>query len=217
MSELTLVIGNKNYSSWSLRPWLLMREMDIPFGEILLPLDTPEFYDTIGTYTGSARVPVLRHGERAIWDSLAIIEYVTELFPDKNIWPEDAGARAYARSCVAEMHSGFTALRGALPMNIRKQFDDFRITEDVAADVSRIVEIWLSCRSTYGANGDFLFGAFSAADAFFAPVVWRFESFGVSVPDEAAAYMDAMKALPGMIEWRDAALAETWIFGADEI
>lgn len=217
MADLKLVIGNKNYSSWSLRPWLLMRDSDIPFEEELLPLGTPEFHQRIDALSANRCVPVLLHGERIIWDTLAITEYLAELFPEKHVWPEDAEARAFARSSVAEMHSGFNALRGEMPMNIRGNHSDFACSEAAGADIARIFEIWQSCRARFGAGGEMLFGAFSAADAFYAPVIWRFRTYGVKAPDALAEYVDAMIALPAMQEWKAAGEAEPWTFGADEI
>lgn len=217
MTDLKLIIGNKNYSSWSLRPWLLMRQFDIPFTEELLPLDTPEFHERIDKFLLNRCVPVLQHGDFSVWDSLAITEYLAELFPEKHLWPENAEARAFARSCAAEMHSGFAALRNELPMNIRRLHRDFSYSDGVAANIARILEMWQACRTGYGADGDFLFGAFSAADAFYAPIVWRFRSYGVEAPGELADYMDRMIALPAMQEWKAAGEAEPWTFAADEV
>lgn len=217
MADMKLIIGNKNYSSWSLRPWLLMRQFDIPFEEELIPLDTPEFFERVGEFSLNRCVPILLHGERVIWDTLAIVEYLAEQFPEKHIWPEDAEARAFARSAAAEMHSGFTALRGEMPMNIRGDYKDFSYADDTADNIARIFEIWQACRDRFGAGGDMLFGDFSAADAFYAPVIWRFWTYGVKVPGALSAYTEAMQALPAMQEWRAAGEAETWTFGADEV
>ncbi len=217
MADLKLVIGNKNYSSWSLRPWLLMRQFGIPFEEELLQLGTDEFRRRTAEFSANGCVPVLLHGERVIWDTLAIVEYLAELFPEKNLWPEDAEARAFARSCAAEMHSGFTALRNELPMNIRSDYPDFSCSDGAAANIARIFEIWQTCRARHGTGGNMLFGAFSAADAFYAPVIWRFRTYGVKAPDALADYMEAMIALPAMQEWKTAGEAEPWTFGADEI
>lgn len=217
MSDMKLIITNKNYSSWSLRPWLVMRHTGIQFEEELVPLDTPEFKIWADEMSLNRCVPVLLHGERTIWDSLAIIEYLAELFPEKNIWPEDAGARAYARSVVAEMHSGFTALRGEMPMNIRSDQKGLSYSDDTAANIARIFEIWQACRDRFGAGGDFLFGDFSAADAFYAPIIWRFRTYGVEAPGSLADYTKAMIALPAMQEWKAAGEAETWVVAADEV
>lgn len=217
MADLKLIIGNKNYSSWSLRPWLLMQQFDIPFEEELLQLGTPEFSQRTAEFSANGCVPVLLDGGRIIWDTLAIVEYLAELFPEKHLWPEDAEARAFARSAVAEMHSGFTDLRGKMPMNIRGSYDDFSSSDAVSANIARIFEIWQACRTRFGGGGDMLFGAFSAADAFYAPVIWRFRTYGVKAPDALTDYVDAMIGLPAMQEWKAAGEAETWVFEADEI
>lgn len=217
MADLNLIIGNKNYSSWSLRPWLLMKQCGIGFEEELLQLGSDEFRQRTAEFSANGCVPVLLHGERIIWDTLAIVEYLAELFPEKTLWPEDAEARAFARSSVAEMHSGFTALRNEMPMNIRADHPDFSYSDDVAANIDRIFEIWQTCRDRFGAGGDMLFGDFSIADTFYAPVIWRFHTYGVTAPGALSDYMEAMIALPAMQEWQAAGLAETWVFGADEV
>ena len=196
---------------------MLIRQFEIPFEEELLPLDTPEFYKRVAELSPNRCVPVLLHGDVTVWDTLAIVEYLAEMYPEKYLWPEDAEARAFARSSVAEMHSGFTALRNELPMNIRRTFEDFSYSEAATANIARILEIWQTCRSRYGTGGSFLFGAFSAADAFYAPVVWRFRSYGVKAPAVLADYMDAMLELPAMQDWKAAGEAEPWTVGADEI
>jgi len=205
---LTLIIGNKNYSSWSLRPWLLLRHHGIAFDEVRLPLDTPEFANGIARFSPSRRVPVLHRGDLVIWDSLAICEYANEAFLDGRGWPADAAARAVARSASAEMHSGFQALRNALPMNIRKRASQFEVPADAKADVARISQLWRDCRARFGAGGAFLFGEFSIADAMYAPVALRFQSYGVEVGDVERRYMDALIELPALREWIAAAQAE---------
>ena len=217
MSDLKLIIANKNYSSWSLRPWLLMKQCGIQFEEELLPLDTDEFRKRTAEFSANGCVPVLLHGERIIWDTLAIVEYLAELFPEKTLWPEDAEARAFARSSVAEMHSGFTALRNEMPMNIRSDHRDFSYSDAAAANIARIFEIWQTCRDRFSAGGDMLFGAFSAADAFYAPVIWRFRTYGVTAPGTLENYMKATIALPAMQEWKAAGEIEPWTVVADEI
>ena len=172
--SLTLVIGNKNYSSWSLRAWLLLAESAIPFDEIRIPLDTPEFPAAISRYSPAACVPVLLIGDRPVWDSLAIAETLAEQFPDANLWPADAAQRAHARSICAEMHGGFQALRAAMPMNCRAMGRRVALPEKVTRDIDRMFEIWMDCRQRYA--GDWLFGEFSIADAMFAPVVLRFRT-----------------------------------------
>jgi glutathione S-transferase len=207
-----LVIGNKNYSSWSMRPWLALRAKDIPFEEIFIPLYTGEAdKQRILDLSGAGKVPILVDGEIAIWDSLAIIEYVAERFPDKWLWPEGPAHRAHARSISAEMHSGFAALRNECGMNLHRPIRAIALSNDARANISRIQEIWTECRARYGASGPFLFGAFSAADAMFAPVVHRFRTYAIAVSPKVQAYMDAMTALPAFREWTEAALAETFV------
>ena len=207
-----LVIGNKNYSSWSMRPWLALRASDIPFDEIFVPLYTgPADKQRILNFTPSGKVPVLVDGDVTIWDSLAIIEYLAERFPEKRLWPWDAAARAHARSICAEMHSGFAALRGECGMNLHRPVGAIELSADARANIARIQDIWTDCRERYGKSGAFLFGAFSAADAMFAPVVHRFRTYAIAVRPQARRYMDAMMALPAFQEWTSAGLAETLV------
>ena len=211
----TLVIGNKNYSSWSLRPWLLLRHFGVAFEEVRLPLDTPEFHERVGGLSPSRRVPALHDGERVVWDSLAICEYANERWLDGLGWPADIGRRALARSAAAEMHSGFPALRGQLPMNVRRQPREKHWDAAADADISRVQALWASLRRE-AAGGDFLLGEFGIVDAMFAPVCVRFRGYGVATGPVAGAYMDAVFGLPAMREWVAAALAETERVGADE-
>jgi len=206
--KLTLVIGNKNYSSWSLRPWLLMRHHGVAFDEIRLPLDTPEFVSGVARWSPSGRVPVLHRGDLVVWDSLAICEYVNEVFLDGAGWPREESARAVARAVSAEMHSGFQALRNAMPMNCRKRLRHFEVAQDVRRDIARITQLWRDCRARYEAGGAFLFGALSIADAMYAPVVLRFRTYGVALGDVEQRYADAVLGLPAMREWLAAAEAE---------
>jgi glutathione S-transferase len=209
---MKLVIGNKNYSSWSMRPWLALRAKDIPFEEVFIPLYTGEAdKQRILDLSGAGKVPILVDGEITIWDSLAIIEYVAERFPDKRLWPEDPAHRAHARSISAEMHSGFAALRNECGMNLHRPIRAIALSNDARANISRIQEIWTECRARYGTSGPFLFGAFSAADAMFAPVVHRFRTYAIAVSPKVQAYMDTMMALPAFREWTEAALAETFV------
>jgi glutathione S-transferase len=209
---MKLVIGNKNYSSWSMRPWLALRAKDIPFEEVFIPLYTGEAdKQRILDLSGAGKVPILVDGEITIWDSLAIIEYVAERFPDKWLWPEDPAHRAHARSISAEMHSGFAALRNECGMNLHRPIRAIALSNDARANISRIQEIWTECRARYGKSGPFLFGAFSAADAMFAPVVHRFRTYAIAVSPQVQAYMDTMMALPAFREWTEAALAETFV------
>jgi glutathione S-transferase len=197
----TLIIGSKNYSSWSLRPWLLLRQFGVDFEEIKLPLDTPEFYARIHDYSPSGRVPALRHGNSNVWDSLAICEYVHETFLDGRGWPSDTTARAYARSISAEMHSGFPALRNEMPMNCRKHVDDYPVSDACRADIARVKSIWREARERFGQPGDFLFGTFGIADAMYAPVMFRFLSYGVPLEGVERAYVDTLRALPAIADW----------------
>ena len=218
MSDLTLIIGNKNYSSWSLRPWLALRHAGIPFDERLLLLCGENWKEAIAAVSPSGRVPVLLHGEHSIWETLAIIEYVNELFPDAGLWPEDREARATARAIANEMHAGFNALRNHMPMNLRRlDLKGRGRGPGVDGDIARIREIWRDCRSRYGAGGAFLFGAFCAADAMYAPVVTRFDTYGVDLDETCAAYSRAVLTLPAFVEWRNAALQEPWIVPEDEL
>ncbi len=211
---LTLVIGNKNYSSWSLRPWLLLTETGIPFDEVRVALDTPTFAAEIGRYTPAGRVPVLIDGDLAIWDTLAIAEYVAEAFPDRGLWPTDRAARARARSLCAEMHAGFAALRRSMPMNVSASLPGCGWSVAVQDDVDRLTAMWRDCLATSG--GPLLFGRFTIPDAYFAPVMSRLATYAVAVPDDIAAYRDRVLALPGMRAWTVAAWAETDFLVADE-
>jgi len=207
---LKLVIGNKNYSSWSMRPWLALRANDIAFEEVFIPLYTGDAdKQRILGVTRSGKVPALVDGDVTVWDSLAIIEYLAERFPDARLWPEDRASRAHARSISAEMHSGFMALRSECPMNLHRPVRGIALSEDARANIARIQAIWLECRKRHGKRGPFLFGAFGAADAMFAPVVYRFRTFAIEVVSEVQAYMDTMLALPAVQEWTKAGLAET--------
>jgi glutathione S-transferase len=209
---LKLVIGNKNYSSWSMRPWLALRANDIAFDEVFIPLYTGDAdKQRILDFTHSGKVPALIDRDITVWDSLAIIEYVAERFPQARIWPEDRAWRAHARSISAEMHSGFAALRNECGMNLHRPVRAVALSADARADVARVEQIWIECRERYGKFGPFLFGAFGGADAMFAPVVHRFRSFAIAVAPEAQAYMDTMMALPAFQQWTSAALAETLI------
>jgi glutathione S-transferase len=207
---LKLVIGNKNYSSWSMRPWLALRANDIAFEEVFIPLYTGEAdKQRILDVTPSGKVPALVDGDITVWDSLAIIEYAAERFPEARLWPEDRAARAHARSISAEMHSGFMALRNECGMNLHRPIGAIALSADARANIARVQEIWIECRQRYGRSGPFLFGAFSGADAMFAPVVHRFRTYAIELAPEAADYMKAIMALPAFREWTEAGLAET--------
>lgn len=214
MEPLILYIGNKNYSSWSFRPWVALTGCKIPFEERLIPFDFDAGNPKFREISPTGRVPVLHHGGLRVWESLAIIEYAAELFPEAGLWPEDIGDRAMARSISMEMLSGFRALRGACPMNIRREVSAIDLPDGVMDDVARIEIIWRDMRKRSG--GPFLFGAFSAADAMFAPVVNRFRVYDLAKSNDTLDYMAAMEAHPAWIAWREAAIAETWIVPEDE-
>ncbi len=207
---LKLVIGNKNYSSWSMRPWVALRAAGIAFEEIFIPLYTgPADKQRILDVSKSGKVPALIDGDLTVWDSLAIIEYAAERFPEARLWPEGIAARAYARSISAEMHSGFTALRNECGMNLHRPVRAKPLSEAARADIARVQEIWTDCRTRHAAEGPFLFGAFSAADAMYAPVVHRFRIYAIDVSPVVRDYMTAMMAQPAFAEWTAAGLAET--------
>jgi glutathione S-transferase len=208
---LKLVIGNKLYSSWSLRPWLVLSAFSIPFEEIVVPLRTPESRSLMLEYSPSGKVPALVDGDVTVWESLSIIEYIAEKFPDLAIWPREGSARAHARSISNEMHAGFQPLRQGCPMHLGARFATPPITEALQASIDRVEDIWSEARNRFG-NGThpFLYGKFTAADAMYAPVVSRFESYQIPVRESTRAYMDAVLAYPPFVAWRDAALAEPW-------
>ena len=215
MSELVLTIGNQNYSSWSLRPWMLMKHLGLAFSARVLPLDTPDFASTVAAISPTRRVPVLRHGELLIWDSLAICEYACELAGRG--WPSERAARAVARSVCAEMHSGFGSLRSQWPMNARAQGRRTPPDPERDADVTRIEEIWTDCRRRFGADGPWLFGEYSVADAMYAPVVLRFRTYGASLAEPSKAYMATVLEDAHLRAWLAAAAAETWTIEHSEI
>jgi glutathione S-transferase len=217
MAKLNLIIANKNYSSWSLRPWLAMTAAGIHFDETLILLDTPDTKTQITEHSKAGRVPILHHGKITIWETLAILEYLAETFPERNFWPKAKGARAVARAISNEMHAGFSGLRNACPMNLRRPQKPVTLTDETRADVARIEEIWRDCRKSYGKGGKFLFGRFCNADAMFAPVVTRFETYAIPVAKDTRAYMDTIMATTAFQKWKSAALKETWIVPDDEV
>jgi len=222
---LQLVIGNRVYSSWSLRPWILLKAFDIPFTEDLILLDTEEFKPRVRAYNAGNTVPILVDKERdiTVWESLAICDYVSDIFVDKAVWPRDLKARAFARVVANEMHSGFRALRSNCPMNLRKQYayKENRGGEEVAKDVSRIVSLWTKALVEFGkpsGQGPFLFGAFTAADAMFAPVVTRLHGYSFRIDEPLVrAYMDAVLTMPSFAEWASEAAKEEWVVDNDEV
>lgn len=209
METFRLIIGNKAYSSWSLRPWLVLKHVGIPFTEIRIPLLQEDSVQRLSGLSPSGRVPVLKAGGLDIWDSLAICEYLAEQFPQHKLWPSDVAARAVARSISAEMHAGFSALRENMTHNVRKSLPGKGRAPGVQDDIDRICAIWRDCRARFGAEGDFLFGRFGIADAMYAPVVNRFVTYGVEVDPISAAYMRAIRALPALQQWITDAHAET--------
>jgi glutathione S-transferase len=210
MTDLFLLIGNKNYSSWSLRPWLALAQSGIAFEEKLVPLDQPNTRAEIGAHSPSGRVPFLRHGGIEVWESLAICEYLNEAFPEARLWPRDRAARAHARAVSNEMHAGFSELRYNLPMDIRADLKAKSRAVHVAGDITRIQSIWTECRTRFGAEGPFLFGRFSIADCMYAPVTTRFRTYGVKLEPACESYVAAMTALPAMKAWAEAARREPW-------
>jgi glutathione S-transferase len=214
---MKLVIGNTNYSSWSLRAWLPARQTGIPFEEVLIDLDAADTHEKILRHSPTGRVPVLIDGDVAVWDSLAITEYLAEKAPDAGLLPRDRAARARARSIMAEVHAGFSALRNHCPMNIRRPVSPRPPSAAVDADVRRITAMWEETRARFGAGGPFLFGAFGAADAFYAPVASRFRTYAIQLEPSASAYVDAVFAHPPMAEWVKRGFAETWVVPSDEV
>jgi glutathione S-transferase len=212
MPDLTIYLGNKNYSSWSLRPWLVLKQTTVAFNEVVIPLYQPTSRETVLKYSPSGRVPALRHGDVTVWESLAICEYLAESFPTFDLWPKDPPARAVARAVSAEMHAGFRALREHLPMNVRSSFPGRAIAPEAQADINRVMSIWRDCRARFGnTGGEFLFGNFSIADAMYAPVVTRFRTYRIELEREAEAYCETIMALPAMQEWIVAARDEPMI------
>lgn len=217
MAQYTLWIGNKNYSSWSLRGWLMCKLAGIEFDEVMIRLDLPDRPGRITPHSPSGRVPALRDGDLVVWDTMAIGEYLAERFPARGLWPADVRARAMARAVSAEMHAGFQALRAQLPMNMHRDRPRPAWNADAQRDIERVLEIWRSCRAAHGAGGPYLFGRLTIADAMYAPVVSRFTSYRVPLDGAASAYCEAMWEWPALEAWRDAALAEPWIIEKDEV
>ena len=207
---LTLVVGNKNYSSWSMRPWLVLKKSGAAFEEVVIPLDRPETRAEIFKHSPSGFVPTLKDDELTIWESLAICEYLAEKFPDANLWPKDPSARAIARSVSNEMHSGFSALRTNMPMNVRGNLPGKGRAPGVQEDINRISAIWRDCRTRFGQNGPYLFGAFSIADAMYAPVASRFVTYQVDLDADAKAYVNTLWSDPAMAAWVEGARREPW-------
>lgn len=214
---MKLVIGNKNYSSWSLRSWLLLTEAGIEFAEQRIPLDLDSTPSALAEASPARRVPVLLVDDQCIWDTLAIAETVAERWPEKQLWPADAAARAHARSVSAEMHAGFAAIRELMPMNCRAMGRKVSIPGGLRADIDRITEIWADCQARYASGGGWLFGKFSIADAMFAPVVLRFRTYGVALPDSASLYPEKLLASEAMQAWLAASNMETEFIEREEL
>ncbi len=208
MSQLTLVVGSKNFSSWSLRPWLALKMTGQPFREEVIQLRRPDTKDQILRFSPSGKVPALIDGDLTLWDSLAICEYLAETFPEAGLWPKEAKARAVARAVSAEMHAGFATLRQMLPMDIVANKAGFAVPAEAQADIDRIQALWAECRIRFGAGGPYLFGGFSLADVMYAPVVTRFTTYGVAMNPVSKVYAEAIWALPAMQEWKAAAALE---------
>ena len=208
---LKLIIGNKNYSSWSMRPWIGLKVAGIPFDEEVISLYVDGGREQILRHSPAGKVPILIDGDVHVWESLAILEYAAEKFSGFGFWPADPAARAHARAISTEMHAGFVPLRSECGMNMWRPPAKRALSADAQANIARVQEIWTQARATYGAGGPFLFGKFSAADAMYAPVVSRFETYAIDVAAPVQAYMQAMIALPAWAEWRRAALREPWV------
>ncbi len=215
MPDLELFIGNKNYSSWSFRPWIALTHKRIPFRENLVPFDFEAGNPDFAAFSPSRKVPVLKDGDLTVWDSLAILEYAAERFPQSGLWPEEGPARAKARSVSAEMHSGFSALRGACPMNMRRPVRALDVSDAVKSDITRIVDIWRTCLEESG--GPFLFGDFTIADAMYAPVVSRFATYELSDDPDVLRYHAAMTGTGAWKTWLEGALRETWVVEEEEV
>jgi glutathione S-transferase len=214
--SLHLIIGNKNYSSWSMRPWFALTVAGIPFEETVISLDAPDFKPRLLAESPAGKVPVLIDGDTHVWESLAILEYLAERFPQAKLWPADAAARAHARAISSEMHAGFLPLRRACPMNMWRPVMTREYADDVQANVARVDATWSDCRARFGAGGPFLFGHFTAADAMYAPVVARFHTYGLPASAASRAYMRTVMDLPAWRAWHEAALKESWVLPGNE-
>ena len=213
---MKLILGNKNYSSWSWRPWIAMKVAGLAFDEEVISLNAPDFKQRLLQVSGTGKVPTLIDGDIHVWESLAILEYVAEKFPQAKLWPSDPAARAHARAIANEMHAAFLPLRRKCPMNLWRPVKKLALDEETLANVRRIDTMWTDCRARFGAGGPFLFGHFTIADAMYVPVVSRFHTYAVEVGARSRAYMDAVMALPAWREWNEAALKEPWELPEDE-
>jgi glutathione S-transferase len=211
MADYTLYLGNKNYSSWSLRAWLVMKQCGVAFDEEVVPLREADTRNAIRRHSPTGKLPALKSGELVVCESIAIAEFLAERFPEAKLWPADRAARAAARAASAEMHAGFMELRKAVPMNCRHPVKPKSLTEAVQADIDRMTSLWIDCRGRYGIGGGLLFGGFTIADAMFAPEAIRLSGAGVELPPLASDYVETLLALPALVEWQAAAAAEPWL------
>ena len=217
MSKLTLIIGNKNYSSWSLRPWVLMKHHQLNFVEKRVALFTETTDQVLSEYHSDFKVPILQDDELVVWDSLSILEYISEQHLQNRGWPADKNARAIARSISAEMHSSYSSIRNELPMNCRKKFSNIELSEDAQRELARIKELWRKCRSEFGSGGEWLFGEYSIADAMFAPIALRLNGYSIHLAGVEQSYVTSVLRHPAIVEWMEAGKLETEVIEADEI
>lgn len=217
MSSLTLIIGNKNYSSWSLRPWVFMKQHQIDFEEKRVALFTETTNEELSQYNSDFKVPILKDGDLVVWDPLSILEYISEQYLESRGWPRDVNARAIARSVSSEMHSSFVSVRHELPMNCRKKFHNIKLTPDAEREIERIKTLWRKCRTKFGDEGEWLFGEYSIADAMFAPVALRFDGYSIPLGDAEEAYVQSIMKQPSIVEWVAAGNAEKEVIEEDEI
>lgn len=217
MEKFKLIIGNKAYSSWSLRAWLALKHTGVPFTETVLFMDTPAFKPAILKYSPTGKVPLLKLDSLAVWDSFAICEYLAEQFPAAKLWPEDAAARALARSVSAEMHSGFMAIRKNMPFNCRASGRHVSMTAELETEINRVTELWRECQKHYGQGGPWLFGRFSIADAMYIPVALRFVTYGTKLDGTARTYLETAQSLPAIREWIAAAILEKEVIETSEV
>jgi len=217
MSNLTLIIGNKNYSSWSLRPWIFLKQNQIEFDEKRVALFTKTTDKELSQYNSDYKVPILKDDDLVVWDSLSILEYLSEKYLESNGWPRELNARAFARSVSCEMHSSFFNVRNELPMNCRKKFQDIKLSSEAEREIERIKALWRQCRTQFGKEGEWLFGKYSIADAMFAPIALRFEGYSIQLHDVEAAYIQSVLKQPSIIEWIEAGKEEKEVIEEDEI
>lgn len=217
MADLTLIIGNKNYSSWSLRPWFFMQFHQMGFEEIRVPLFTKDTDQQLSAYNSDSKVPVLQDGDLTVWDTLAIMEYLSETYLDNKGWPQDRKSRAFARSISAEMHSSYSHIRNELPMNCRKNFTHILPSAEALREINRITHLWASCRQQHSNAGPWLFGGFSIADAMFAPIALRFNGYNINLSDEAQSYVELILNHPAIKKWIESGKQELEVITEDEV